>query len=88
MNNIPLPEPTAATRLSRAIAAAGSVLYCILLGACILYLIYCIIVELRDWVRRKLITKYLKQDEPVEWILDYPGYAIGEYYPSKDDNHT
>lgn len=80
-----MPVPTTETLVNRAVASAGSVLYLSLLVLCLLYLLYCLIIELRDWVRIKLIQKYLKEDKPVEYILDYPGYAIGEYCPYNDD---
>ena len=59
------------------------VFYVALLGACILYVIWWMYIEIRDWHRRKMSKKYMEQTKPVEWILDYPGYAVGEYYDSE-----
>ena len=85
--NIPLPVPTAATLLSRALNTAGFVVYSILLITCILYLLWWIVVEIRDYIRIKRINKYLNEDKPVEYILDYPGYAIEEYCTDNKRNN-
>ena len=85
--DIPLPVPTAATLLSRALSTAGMIIYSILLITCILYLLWWIVVELRDYIRTRRINKYLNENKPVEYILDYPGYAIEEYCTDKNNNN-
>lgn len=85
--NIPLPVPTPGTILSNTLNAAGMVIYSILLITCILYLLWWIVVELRDYIRIKRINKYLNEDKPIEYILDYPGYAIEEYCTDNKHNN-
>ena len=84
MNDINLPVPTPATLLSNALCTIGMIVYSILLITCIVYLIWLGVVELRDYVRTKRINKYLNEDKPIEYILDYPMYAIEEYCNNKD----
>lgn len=54
-------------------------IYVALLLLTVGYLLYAACISLRDWIRTLKTKKYEKEDAPVEWILDYPGYALQEY---------
>ena len=73
-------RPTPETLRTMIVQDVLGVIYVAVLGACILYLLWCTCMDIRDWHRRRMAKKYMEQNEPVEWILDYPGYAVGEYY--------
>lgn len=76
-------RPTPETLRMMMVQDVLGVLYVAALGTSILYLIWCAFMDIRDWHRRRMAKKYMEQTEPVEWILDYPGYAVGEYYDSE-----
>ena len=87
VNTISLPVPTMETIISRTLSTIGIIVYGLLLLSCILYLLWWVIIELRDYIRTKRINKYLYDDRPIEYILDYPGYAIEEYCTDNKNNN-
>ena len=87
VNTISLPVPTMETIISRTLSTIGIIVYGLLLLSCILYLLWWVIIELRDHIRTKRINKYLYDDRPIEYILDYPGYAIEEYCTDNKHNN-
>ena len=75
-----MPVPTPETVYNHHLMTACAVIYYLILLLCLAYVVWYTIVTVRDTIRKHRCKKYLKEDAPVEYILDYPGYAIGQYY--------
>lgn len=49
-------------------------LYVAALLFCLTYLIYSVVMEIRDWNIRRKLKKFYREN-PIEWILDFEEYV-------------
>lgn len=62
----------------------GAAVYYAVLLFCIGYVLYSIFMDIRDWYRVRQTKKYMQEEGPIEYILDYPGYATELYVRDED----
>jgi len=52
----------------------GGAIYVAVLLFCLVYLVYSVVVDIRDWRIRRKLKKFYREN-PIEWILDYEEYV-------------